>query len=112
MSTCFSSSTPVTVKDHYESRMSLLKALQPFRFESAPSMTRSNAFVKTIAIRVQRAARSVRSSVRQTFTARKAAKAADSGGGSSDPDGRRPHTRAITSNTLSPASAFLLGGAK
>lgn len=67
--------------------------------------------IKVVAVRVQRAARSVRSSVRQTFAARKAAKAADSGGGSSDPDGRR-HTETNTSKTLSPVFAFLFGGAK
>lgn len=61
--------------------------------------------------RVRRAARSVRSSVRQTFAARKAAKAADSGGGSSDPDGRRPLNNPNTCNAL-PVSAFLTGGAK
>lgn len=71
--------------------------------------------VKAVASRVQRAARSVRSAVRQTFAARKAAKAADSGGGSSDPDGRRPHTETNTRNTrntFSAVSAFLFGGAK
>ena len=67
------------------------------------------SIVKAVAFRVQRAARAVRSAVRQTFAARKAA---DSGGGSSDPDGRRPHTETNTSNTPSPVSAFLFGGAK
>lgn len=65
--------------------------------------------------RVKRAARAARPAVRQTFAARKAAKAADSGG-SSDPDGRRPQTYrvATTRNTssASPVSAFLRGGAK
>ncbi len=70
------------------------------------------SIVKTIAFRVQRAARAVRSAVRQTFAARKAAKSADSGGGSSDPDGRRPHKEANTRNTFYAVSAFLFGGAK
>ena len=74
--------------------------------ESAKNRTHS------IAGRIRRAARSARSSVRQTFAARKAAKAADSGGGSSDPDGRRPHTETNTINTSLPVSAFLFGGAK
>lgn len=70
------------------------------------------AFIKAVAVRVQRAARSIRSSVRQTFATRKAAKTSDDGGGSSDPDGRRPHTETNTSNTPLPVSAFLFGGAK
>lgn len=65
--------------------------------------------------RVKRVARAVRSSVRQTFTARKAAKSADSGGGSSDPDGR-PHTEPsifkLPALNFSPVFAFLSGGAK
>lgn len=68
--------------------------------------------IKTFSARIQRAARSARSSVRQTFAARKAAKTADSGGGSSDPDGRRPHTETNASKTRLTVSAFLLGGAK
>lgn len=68
-----------------------------------------------IAVRVKRTARSVGSAVRQTFTARKAAKSADSGGGSSDPDGR-PHTEPSTFKlptlNFSPIFAFQLGGAK
>ena len=69
------------------------------------------SIVKAVVFRVQRAARAVRSAVRQTFAARKAAKAADSGGGSSDPDGRRPLNKPNTCNAL-PVSAFLTGGAK
>lgn len=78
------------------------------------SMTAVKA-LPTIAVRVKRAARSVGSAVRQTFTARKAAKSADSGGGSSDPDGR-PQTEssifALPVLTVSPIFAFLFGGAK
>lgn len=62
--------------------------------------------------RSRRTARTARSAVRQTFASRKAAKSADSGGGSSDPDGRRPHTETNTSNTHSHFFAFLFGGAK
>ena len=65
--------------------------------------------------RVKRVARSARPAVRQTFAARKAAKSADSGGGSSDPDGR-PHTelsifKLFDLNFL-PVFTFLFGGAK
>lgn len=65
--------------------------------------------------RVKRVARAARPAVRQTFAARKAAKAADSGGGSSDPDGRRPQTYdVITRNIYSalPISPSVFGGAK
>ena len=71
-----------------------------------------SSIIKAVAVRVKRAARSVGSAVRQTFAARKAAKAADSGGGSSDPDGRRPLKETNTRNTFSAVSAFLFGGAK
>ena len=64
-----------------------------------------------VAARIHRSTRSVRSAVRQTFSARKAAKS--TGGGSSDPDGRpRPSTCASRIARNTPAvSAFLLGGA-
>lgn len=68
--------------------------------------------VKAVAFRVQRAARAVRSAVRQSFASRIATKAADGGGGDPDPDGRRPHTETYISNSHSPVSAFLFGGAK
>lgn len=69
-------------------------------------------------IRTKRMARAARPAVRQTFVARTAAKAADDGGGSSDPDGRRPHTSktsktsktSINSNTA--VSTPVQGGAK
>ena len=89
----------------------MAKILRP---REAPAISLPS-IVKTVAFRVQRAARAVRSAVRQTFAARKAAKSADSGGGSSDPDGRRPHTETNTRNTcntFSAVSAFLFGGAK
>ena len=94
--------------DDYEDRHSYLDLFT----RAATSTVKLPANIKAVAVRVQRAARSVRSAVRQTFAARKAAKAADSGGGSSDPDGRQPHTETNTSKTLSPVSSFLFGGAK
>lgn len=67
----------------------------------------------SMAVRTRSSSRSVRSAVRQTFSARKAAKA--TGGGSSDPDGRpRPSPSTCTSRTACSTrsiSAFLLGGA-
>lgn len=63
-------------------------------------------------IRANRSTRSTRPTIRQTFAARKSAKSADSGGGSSDPDGRRPHTKTNTINTYLRVSAFLFGGAR
>lgn len=59
------------------------------------------------------AARSARSSVRQTFAARKAAKSADGGGGSSDPDGRRPKTYTFSNPRFTLlVAAFRFGGAQ
>lgn len=70
---------------------------------------------RRVVIGVRTTARATRSTVRQTFAARKAAKAADSGG-SSDPEGRRPQTykpRTTRSTQLVlPALAFPQGGAK
>lgn len=63
-------------------------------------------------IRSKRVVRSTRPAVRQTFAARKAAKAADSGGGSSDPDGRRPPNQQKPIRFTLPVFAFLFGGAK
>lgn len=66
-------------------------------------------------IRTNRATRPARPAARQTFAARKSAKSADGGGGSSDPDGRRAHIKTNTintCNTFSAVSAFLFGGAK
>lgn len=60
----------------------------------------------------RRSSRATRSSARQSFSARTAAKSADSGGGSSDPDGPRPHAKTNPSNTHLHVSAFLFGGAK
>ena len=95
----------------YDARRSCLKSFDVLiRPLAAPAISLP-PMVKPVAFRVQRAARAVRSAVRQTFAARKAAKAADSGGGSSDPDGRRPLNSPPICNTLS-VSAFLTGGAK
>lgn len=62
---------------------------------------------------VRRAARAARPAVRQTFAARAAAKAADSGG-SSDPDGRRPKTYLVATSSITflPVLALVHGGAK
>ena len=67
--------------------------------------------VKAISVVIRRAARSVRSAVRQTFAARKAAKTSDSGG---DPDGRpRPQQSYTLKNPRSTpfSTAFSFGGA-
>lgn len=67
-----------------------------------------------VAARIHRSTRSVRSAVRQTFSARKAAKSGDSGGGSSDSDGRpsacTPSLPQHPRHNL-PFSPFLFGGA-
>ena len=65
--------------------------------------------VRKVSKRVQRAARAVRSSVRQSFAARTAAKAADGGGGDPDPDGRKHH---LTSTTSISRFDLCNGGAK
>ncbi len=64
--------------------------------------------VRKVCKRVQRAARTVRSSVRQSFATRTAAKAADGGGGDPDPDGRTH----LTSNTSISRFDLCNGGAK
>ena len=102
----------ITQLGEYDTRRSYLDYLASILSPREAPAISLPSIVKAVACRVQRAARAVRSAVRQTFAARKAAKAADSGGGSSDPDGRRPHTETNTSNTPSPVSAFLFGGAK
>lgn len=96
----------------YDSRRSYLDFVASILCPREAPAISLPSIVKTVAFRVQRAARAVRSAVRQTFAARKAAKSADSGGGSSDPDGRRPHTETNIRNTFSAVSAFLFGGAK
>ncbi len=96
----------------YDDRRSYLDYTLSILTSAATSAIKFPAIIKAFAVRIQRAARSVRSAVRQTFAARKAAKAADSGGGSSDPDGRRPHTKPNTSKTRLTVSTFLIGGAK
>lgn len=96
----------------YEARRSYLDYTLSVLTGAATTAIKLPAIIKAFAVRIQRAARSVRSAVRKTFAARKAAKAADSGGGSSDPDGRRPHTKPNTSKTRLTVSTFLIGGAK
>lgn len=66
---------------------------------------------RVIAVRYQRSARSARSSVRQSFTARSAAKAGDDGGGDSDPE-RRTYHRNTQQHLLSNAVSALTGGVK
>ena len=98
--------------DIVEARRSYLDYMASiFSPREAAAMTLPS-IVKAVSFRVQRAARAVRSAVRQTFAARKAAKASDSGGGSSDPDGRRPPNKPNTCNPPSLVLAFQPGGAK
>lgn len=63
------------------------------------------------AVRIKRAARAVRSAVRQTFAAKKAAKADSGGSDGSDPEPRhRQHHLAVTLS-FSAVSVLCLGGA-
>ncbi len=73
----------VTPLGDYETRRNYLDYMFSVLPGAGKSTIKPPVIIKTIAARVQRAARSVRSSVRQTFAARKAAKAADDGGGES-----------------------------
>ena len=78
---------------------------------SARRAVKMPIIVKRAFVRIQRAARSVRSAVRQTFAARKAAKSSDSGG---DPDGRpRPQQSYTLKNPRNTrfSTAFSFGGA-
>jgi hypothetical protein len=61
---------------------------------------------------VRRTVRAVRQAVRKTFAARKAAKSSDSGGGSSDPDGREKYNEPNPQNSRSHISTSQAGGAK
>lgn len=94
----------------YHSRIE--DTLPRFGVSGKPSV-KLPAFIKAVAVRVLRSARTVRSAVRQTFAARVAAKASDGGGGgSSDPDGRQPHAETNIRKTRLIISAFTFGGEK
>lgn len=102
----------INIRSDSESRryvaevMSFILENDPFLLCKTANRTRINRVVP------RRAARSARPAVRQTFSARKAAKSADGGGGS-DPDGRPPLILVTINPLRFPASvvAFRIGGA-
>lgn len=110
MSFCFDNMGIVGPIGGYPSRIEC--TLPCFGASRKPSV-KLPAFIKAVAVRIQRTARTVRAAVRQTFAARVAAKASDGGGGgSSDPDGRQPHAETNISKTRLTIFAFMFGGWK
>ena len=103
-------STSRVFKTIRESQHALLEGILSILEREHCSGARQPLTLHSSSLRPNRSGRSRRSSVRQTFAARKAAKVSDSGGGSSDPDRRQSPRK--TSSIYGIVFTALIGGEK